>query len=207
MGEYAVRKSDNEKIKIGTCNLMYYLRYEQREEVVPSYPLSLNELWFRLSLRGEDGILPGDFEYYGHGGSHPLPFVVKTDDKGNVPKEAEEFYNELAELSVSEKGIVQVRSEEVGIMCNIPCFHGYHGELPEGMFYSSPKRNLLSVFSVGVRDEAKALIGCTVCGNVICSVNVKELRYCVPKFDKDAENWERLIAQMEAINRELGIKK
>ena len=170
----------------------------------PDHPLQLNKLWFRLSLKEEDGILPGDFEYYGHGGSHPLAFVVKTDDK---VKEAEEFYNELAERSVSEKGIVQVRSEEVGIMCNIPCFHGYHGELPEGMFYSSLKRNLLSVFSIGVRDEAEALIGCTVCGNVVCSVNIEGLRYCVPKFDKDAENWERLIAQMEAINCELGIGK
>lgn len=207
MGEYAVRKNDKKKIKIGTCNLMYYLRYEQRKEVVSDHPLQLNKLWFRLSLKEEDGILPGDFEYYGHGGSHPLAFVVKTDDKGNVIKEAEEFYNELAERSVSEKGIVQVRSEEVGIMCNIPCFHGYHGELPKGMFYSSPKRNLLSVYSIGVRDEAEALIGCTVCGNVVCSVNIEGLRYCVPKFDKDAENWERLIAQMETINRELGIEK
>ena len=116
MGEYAVRKNDKKKIKIGTCNLMYYLRYEQRKEVVSDHPLQLNKLWFRLSLKEEDGILPGDFEYYGHGGSHPLAFVVKTDDK---VKEAEEFYNELAERSVSEKGIVQVRSEEVGIMCNI----------------------------------------------------------------------------------------
>ena len=63
MGEYAARKNDKKKIKIGTCNLMYYLRYEQRKEVVSDHPLQLNKLWFRLSLKEEDGILPGDFEY------------------------------------------------------------------------------------------------------------------------------------------------
>jgi ferredoxin hydrogenase len=33
MGEYAKRKSDGLEVKIGTCASMYYLRYEQRNEV------------------------------------------------------------------------------------------------------------------------------------------------------------------------------
>ena len=35
MGEYAIRKSDGESIKIGTCEDMYYLRYEDRFKVTP----------------------------------------------------------------------------------------------------------------------------------------------------------------------------
>lgn len=35
MGEYAKRKSDNQKIKIGTCQTMYYLRLEGRNQVEP----------------------------------------------------------------------------------------------------------------------------------------------------------------------------
>ena len=41
MGEYAIRKSDNDCIKIGTCEDMYYLRYEDQDKVTPdSFQLS-----------------------------------------------------------------------------------------------------------------------------------------------------------------------
>jgi hypothetical protein len=39
MGEYATRKSDNEYIKIGTCESMYYLRFDDINQVVYEYDL------------------------------------------------------------------------------------------------------------------------------------------------------------------------
>ena len=35
MGEFAIRKSDMEEIKIGTCERMYYIRWDDRNNVMP----------------------------------------------------------------------------------------------------------------------------------------------------------------------------
>ena len=43
MGEYARRKSDNESIKIGTCESMYYLRYEDRDKVISILQAKIEE--------------------------------------------------------------------------------------------------------------------------------------------------------------------
>ena len=67
MGEYA--KYNGQEIKIGTCEDMYYLRFQQRHEVetLPnSVDLSdsavLKELRFRFPFPEEDRIEPGAFE-------------------------------------------------------------------------------------------------------------------------------------------------
>ncbi len=70
MGEYATRKSDGQKIKIGTCENMYYLRYDQREQVRAESgnvdPVAdAAELRFRFSWPDEDTNKPGDFDDYG----------------------------------------------------------------------------------------------------------------------------------------------
>lgn len=67
MGEYAVRKSDGQEIKIGTCEDMYYLRYDQRDAVQGGdAALWAARAWegarFRFPFPGEDGIAPGDFD-------------------------------------------------------------------------------------------------------------------------------------------------
>ena len=67
MGEYA--RYGGESVKIGTCEDMYYLRYDQRHMVQPE-PNSLNpadpaivpELRFRFPWPSEDGQAPGSFE-------------------------------------------------------------------------------------------------------------------------------------------------
>ncbi len=69
MGEYAARKSDGAQVKIGTCENMYYLRYDQRHDVEssegsldPADPQYIGELRFRFPDPVEDGITPGSFE-------------------------------------------------------------------------------------------------------------------------------------------------
>jgi hypothetical protein len=66
MGEYAIRISDRERIKIGTCEEMMYLRYEDRDRVRPESG-SVNviqyatELRFRLPFPEEDHLKPGEY--------------------------------------------------------------------------------------------------------------------------------------------------
>ena len=61
MGEYAIRKSDNDCIKIGTCEDMYYLRYEDQDKVTPDSGSGFGCRW-RIPFPDEDHILPGDYD-------------------------------------------------------------------------------------------------------------------------------------------------
>jgi len=67
MGEYA--KYQGERIKIGTCEDMYYLRWDQRKLVKHESgnvdPVKDAEaIRFRFPFPDEDGKAPGDFEDY-----------------------------------------------------------------------------------------------------------------------------------------------
>ena len=61
MGEYAIRKSDRESIKIGTCEDMYYLRYEDQNKVTPDECSGFGYRW-RIPFPDEDHILPGEYD-------------------------------------------------------------------------------------------------------------------------------------------------
>jgi hypothetical protein len=114
MGEYAIRKSDNQEIKIGTCENMYYLRYSDKDMVRqknennldPNDEKTIPELRFRLPFPDEDHIKPGDYE----------PFR-----KENVILYDYEPKNETV-------GILQMHTK-YGMMLNVPCYHGE--KLPE----------------------------------------------------------------------------
>lgn len=78
MGEYAFRKSDGEYIKIGTCENMYYIRYEDRFKVTPEEnsldcSVELDLIW-RLPFPEEDSLLPGEYEPFKHYVLGHLPF-------------------------------------------------------------------------------------------------------------------------------------
>jgi hypothetical protein len=72
MGEYANRRPDGARVKIGTCEDMLYLRDDQRGQVYGGDlgsgrgylrdPDVLASLRFRFPWPDEDGTLPGDFE-------------------------------------------------------------------------------------------------------------------------------------------------
>ncbi|QIS06773.1 hypothetical protein F5X71_34680 [Nocardia brasiliensis] len=72
MGEYATRISDRQEIKIGTCEDMYYLRYDQRNKVSGGDATGwAARNWdgarFRFPFPSEDTIAPGAFEDYDKG--------------------------------------------------------------------------------------------------------------------------------------------
>ncbi len=115
MGEYA--KHINQRIKIGTCESMYYLRYEDRFKVEP-VPDSLNphstkNLFWRLPFPDEDHIQPGYYENFDRG-----ILLYKTNEKEIIPYSGE----------FSDTGIVQAKHDS-GLMINAQCYHGQR--LPE----------------------------------------------------------------------------
>lgn len=111
MGEYATRKSDGEEIKIGTCENMYYIRWEDKSKVTPNKNNSFGLRW-RLPFPDEDHLQPGDYKEYNR--SYRLYDHSGNDfDGGSEEREA---------------GNIQL-SHECGLLLNVPCHHGK--ELPD----------------------------------------------------------------------------
>jgi hypothetical protein len=113
MGEYAIRKSDNQEIKIGTCENMYYLRYSDRDMVTalegnvdPMDEDTVKQLRFRLPFPDEDNIKPGEYE----------------------PFRGAQLYDFTNPDTANDPGIVQLHSKK-GLMVNVTCYHGE--KLPE----------------------------------------------------------------------------
>ena len=120
MGEYATRKSDGERIKIGTCESMYYLRYEDRFKVNKDDhsidPRDCLNLFWRLPFPDEDKIDIGNYEDYHRG----LQLYRLTKDGWS-----ENFSSpDLAEVP----GLIQL-THKSGLLINVPCYHGE--KLPE----------------------------------------------------------------------------
>jgi hypothetical protein len=106
MGEYARRKSDGVEVKIGTCSRMYYLRYENRNDVT-QLPHSLHpgkelDLIFRLPFPDENKVPIGEYQKYDR--SIELKnFNLNTDD--------------------DDAGTIQLKHES-GVLVNVSCHHG-----------------------------------------------------------------------------------
>lgn len=122
MGEYAKRTSDGAQVKIGTCESMYYLRFEDRRKVRPM-PGSVNpgsdavaaELRFRVPFPDEDGKQPGDYEDYNRGARLYRTVVGPHGDSWTEDYTDPELAN--------HPGIIQLRHES-GLLVNMPCYHG-----------------------------------------------------------------------------------
>ena len=125
MGEYARRKSDNAEIKIGTCEDMYYLRYEDRDKVICDSGSGFGTRW-RLPLPSEDHILPGNYEhpYFRGNGRIPIHLAKVVGDDGDD----ERIYFEPNMDVADHPGLTQLRNGS-GLLVNIKCFHGL--KLPE----------------------------------------------------------------------------
>lgn len=150
MGEYARRKSDGVEIKIGTCETMYYIRFEDRDKVtaVPnsidlSNPAHVDGLRFRLPFPDEDNVPIGQYEPFerglrlyrevactwcdGSGMSH------RTTDKcqrchGEGTYGIENYAP--ADL-IDHPGTMHFRHEAAGMQLCVPCYHGMKLPAPE----------------------------------------------------------------------------
>lgn len=123
MGEYA--KFNGQEVKIGTCETMYYLRYEDRTRVqaIPHSldPVKCQNLFWRLPFPDEDGTAPGHYQDYKRG---LRLFKMVPDHMGR--EYAEDFADPE---TVSDPGIIQLRHNDSGLLLNVPCYHG--AQLPE----------------------------------------------------------------------------
>jgi hypothetical protein len=119
MGEYTYRKSDREYIKIGTCEAMYYLRWDDIDKVdSPGYSLREPGLWFRLPFPDEDNLRPGD--YGDHARCVPLTPYTDTDTSRQIN----------FDLSEAAPGTLQLHHAGSGLLLNVACHHG--ARLPGG---------------------------------------------------------------------------
>jgi hypothetical protein len=114
MGEYATRISDGERIKIGTCEDMFYLRFEDRYlvsplpgNVNPARDVEAAQIRFRLPFADEDDIRPGDYKD---------PFRALRLYRGN-----EDFTDES---TANHPGTIQLQ-HACGLLVNVPCYHGH----------------------------------------------------------------------------------
>jgi len=198
MGEYA--KFNGEEIKIGTCNMMYYLRYDQKNLVEPipgniDPVKDIRSIWFRAPRADEENIMPGEFEYYGFCGSKPIRIYIKEHYKN--------FAEETKELCLKNPGLVQLSHKETGILINANCYHGHKGENAENVHYNGFNPNTLGIVGIGFRDgEANALIGCVACREIFARFTLNDLEKVAP-FGDDVINFDYVIHQMLQMEREI----
>lgn len=153
MGEYGKRKADNARIKIGTCESMYYLRLVDKDKVTPGTGSSFGHYW-RLPFPDEDQILPGDYQDYARGLR-----LYKMGEHGAVDYENEKF-------SLEYPGIIQLKHEEAGLLVNLPCSHGH--SLPAGInAHWNGKGYSLELCHLRTTDEGVfPIIRCRHCSNM-----------------------------------------
>ena len=160
MGENAKRKSDGAVIKIGTCERMYYLRYEDREKVakIPHSldPMDSKGLFFRLPFPDEDHLQPGDYDHYNRG-------LVLYRRVGQY----QEYFEDPS--TAEDPGIMQLKHERSGLMLNVPCYHG--AKLPEVQkpmqaFWNGKGHSLELIAVKDTGEGVLPVIGCVHCGGM-----------------------------------------
>lgn len=163
MGEYAKRKIDGVDIKIGTCESMYYCRYEQRNDVV--YPYDTTNFYWRIPTPDEDGIKPGDFDYSLLREDGYIPWKLMIDTSR---------FSEEDKVDMRKRGSFQLKEPHMGLLVNIRCPHGFSME----QFKQNKEGDVISMGYNGHQDtlylkglknepnELKVLVECSACGSM-----------------------------------------
>lgn len=160
MGEYAKRNSDRQEVKIGTCESMYYLRYEDRNEVTRLEgnvnPATVQNCFWRLPFPDEDRVKIGEYKEYKRG----LKLYTQHEDRS---------YSDWSDAeTANDPGTIQFHNES-GMLINVKCYHGI--KLPEVSADFKPFWNGKSWFFelVSVKNTAegvKAIVHCRHCGQM-----------------------------------------
>lgn len=119
MGEFA--NYQGERIKIGTCEAMYYLRLEDvaKVEWIPGNVNAARDLglWFRLPYPDEDTNGPGNYGEYNRGAR-----LYRMEDDGTLRGSYAVDYSPEW-LKETEPGRLQM-SHPSGLLISVPCHHG-----------------------------------------------------------------------------------
>ena len=140
MGEYAKRKSDGVEIKIGTCEDMYYIRFEDRFKVLPldgSVDISREPEGsrFRLPFPDEDGIKPGEYEDHNRALRLYKPVTCEwcdgTGKNKTFPEDCRRCYGsgkdgheDFAPAALEDSPGRFQMSHKSGLRFSVPCHHG-----------------------------------------------------------------------------------
>ena len=148
MGEYAFY--NGKQIKIGTCEDMMYLRYEDRNKVKPIEhnvdPANEHNLIFRLPYPDEDHLGPGNYDNPDRG----IPLDGQFAPDGLNP------------------GNTQATTQH-GLLINLPCHHGMQlpDVGPEAKAHWNGKRQHLYLHGVkNTRTGLLPVIRCDACRKV-----------------------------------------
>lgn len=170
MGEYGIRRKDGKHVKIGSCEEMFNLRYEDRFEILKVKnsldPKTCKNLFWRLPIPAEDGTLPGEYDIK----FDLAPFVHLP---GYVPEDA-------AEMRAASERYHKPH-----------CCHGSTAEY--ALAYSEDK---LFFNLIGIKNDdtkgMRALIRCRHCGE-LWTCDIIE----VAEFIEDPELKRRMLAYLE----------
>lgn len=161
MVEYAKRISDGVEVKIGTCETMYYLRYEDRRKVlkVPNSldPRTEKDLFWRLPFPDEDKILIGQYQPFERGER-----LWKTSGEWT-----EDF--SFSDVENVDAGQFQMYHKESGLIFSVPCHHGM--KLPDMGPNIKPGWNgkswaLELVYLKNTAEAVWPVVRCRFCGSM-----------------------------------------
>lgn len=148
MGDYAVGRKTGERFKIGTCDTMYYLRHDQKKDVIYEFAQGTR---FRLIFKDELENEPGNFDLYNR----------HIEIRG-----ANDFFSK-EDIETLEPGINQLRNGH-GLLVNISCYHGL--KIPENskearFFWNGYKEHFVLANIKELNDGTLTfIIECAVCG-------------------------------------------
>jgi len=159
MGEYA--KFNGTRIKIGMCESMYYLRYEDRKKVIPESgsinPRIEKDCFWRLPYPDEDHLHPGQYHVYNRG------FGLHKKDKEGY------WINFSNPETIQYPGTIQLKHENSGLLVNMPCYHGERlpNPPPEGKVFWNGKGWSFELAFIKNTDEGVfPIVRCRHCGQM-----------------------------------------
>jgi hypothetical protein len=185
MAEITRNRKTGERVKIGTCEMMYYIRHDQRNDV--DYDFDFN-CFFRLHKESEKEIEAGYFEDMGEG------MLIYND---------EEFFTE--EQVETLKAGVEMVSNGYGVEINLPCYHNLKLPEIEGLkIRFNGKRPLFELKYLLWKQESDKLfftIECRSCGKkYICDTEEAKI-FSVE--DKNKSDLQKMIEYVEEHNESL----
>lgn len=159
MGEYARRKIDGQEVKIGTCNRIYYCRYDQKNEI--DYHYNSDNLIWRIPNPDEDGTLPGDYNYSLLRDDVIVPWKLKL-DSSKLKQE------DIAILK--ETGTIQLSDKRMGLLVSIRCPHGLPLKQDANAQFSwgyNGHQNTLHLCGLkNTQRELTVVFSCASCGSI-----------------------------------------
>lgn len=177
MGEYANLKGTGERVKIGTCEDMLYLRYDQRNQVWAQHGnvdlvRHVDGIRFRFPWPDEDSVRPGSFDD---------PFR-----RLSVDLDAPEGF---------EHGMVQFVAQREGYNVCLPCPEGSSILNPDGASVLRVHRNGFAgrTFLVQQAIRNGALVGIfqCVCGRAWNAPTLEDAAPAIAGLREQAERQKR----------------